>query len=61
MGNRRALDANIAWGVAGAAALASGVLWVIGGPAETAGARVGVVPAVVSGEVGVVVIGRSSW
>ncbi len=60
-GNRWALDANIAWGVAGAAALASGVLWLIGGPADTEGPRVSVIPAVASGEVGVVVIRRSSW
>jgi hypothetical protein len=60
-GNRWALDANIAWGAAGAAALASGVLWLFGASAETEGARVSVVPAVASGAVGVVVIGRSSW
>lgn len=59
-GNRWALDANMAWGVAGAAALASGILWLIGAPAETEDSRVSAIP-VVSGGVGVVVIGRSSW
>jgi hypothetical protein len=60
-GNRWAFDANIAWSIAGAAALASGVMWLFGAPSETTGAQISVVPAVASGEPGVLVVGRSSW
>jgi len=57
-GNRWASDANVAWGLAGAAALASGVLWLLGAPAETTGTQISVVPL---GETGVAIVGRSSW
>lgn len=60
-GNRWAFDANVAWSIAGAAALVSGVMWLIGAPSETMGTQVSVVPAVASGQPGVLVIGRSSW
>ena len=60
-GNRWALDANVAWGIAGAAALASGVMWLIGAPSETTGTQISVVPSAASGEPGVLVIRRSSW
>lgn len=60
-GNRWAFDANVAWSIAGAAALASGVMWLIGAPSETTGTQISVVPAVASGEPGVLVVGRSSW
>jgi hypothetical protein len=60
-GNRWAFDANVAWGVAGAAALASAVLWLTGASAETTGVRVSVVQPFASGEVGLVVIRSSTW
>lgn len=60
-GNRWAFDADVAWSIAGAAALASGVMWLIGAPSETTGTQISVVPAVASGEPGVLVVGRSSW
>jgi hypothetical protein len=60
-GNRWAFDANIAWGIAGAAAIASGVLWLRSAPAEPTGAQISVVPSIASGQLGVAVIGRSSW
>jgi hypothetical protein len=60
-GNRWAFDANVAWSIAGAAALASGVLWLIGAPTETPGTQISVVPAGATGEIGVVVVRSSSW
>ena len=56
-GYRRALGANIVFGVAAAAAIGAGVLWFTGGP-ETAQHRVAVVPTIAPGETGVVVQGR---
>lgn len=60
-GNRWAFDANVAWSIAGAAALASGVLWLIGAPTETPGTQISVVPTGATGEIGVVVVRSSSW
>jgi hypothetical protein len=60
-GNRWALDANVAWSIAGAAALASGVMWLIGAPSETRSPQISVVPAVASGDFNVLVVRRSSW
>jgi hypothetical protein len=51
-GDARALQANIVWGIAGAAAIAGGVLWVVGKP--TGDHRVSVTPT----RHGVVVMGR---
>jgi hypothetical protein len=56
-GRRRALEANIAFGVAAAAAIGAGVLWFTGAPDVESPRRVSVVPSVV-GEAGIVVLGR---
>lgn len=56
-GYRRALGANILFGVAAAAAAGAGVLWFTGA-SETAQHRVAVVPSLAPGETGVVVQGR---
>jgi len=60
-GNRWAVDANVALSIAGAAAVASGVMWLIGAPSETTGTQISVVPAVASGVPSVFVVRRSSW
>jgi hypothetical protein len=52
-----ALAANVAYGVAAAAALVAGVLWFTGAPGADA-PRVRVVPSIAPGESGVVVVGR---
>jgi len=54
---RRALQANIAFGVAGALAIGAGVLWFTGAP-ETQAHHVVVAPSLAPGEAGVVVLGR---
>jgi len=57
-GQRRALDANIAFGLAGAAAIGAGVLWFTGAPVAEDPVRVSVVPSIAPGETGIVVLGR---
>jgi hypothetical protein len=54
----QALKANIAFGIGAAAAIGAGVLWLIGAPDVEEPRRVSVVPSVVPGETGVVVMGR---
>lgn len=57
--HRRASAANAVFGVAAAAAIAAGVLWVIGGPgAERSPSQVSVVPSWARGESSVAVRGR---
>ena len=56
-GQRRALGANIAFGIAGAAAIAAGVLWFTGAPAPSPH-RVAVVPSIAPGETTITVLGR---
>ena len=56
--HRRALEANIAFGVAGAAAITTGVLWLTGAPTAEAPARISIVPSVSSGHASVVLVGR---
>src|SRR5439155_21036644 len=54
---REAFAANVAYGLAAAAALAAGVLWLTGpGDAETR--RVSVAPSVTPSQPGIVVVGR---
>lgn len=60
-GNRWAFDANVAWSLAGGAALVSGILWWIGAPSEAENPQIAVVPTATSGAIGVVVVRRSSW
>lgn len=60
-GNRWAFDANVAWRIAGGAALASGILWLFGGSSEAASPPIAVMPTATSGAIGVAVIRRSSW
>jgi hypothetical protein len=52
---------TFAWSIAGAAALTSGVMWLIGALSETTGTQISVVPAVTSGEPGVLVVRSGSW
>ena len=54
----QALEANVAFGIGAAAAIGAGVLWFVGAPDEENPRRVSVVPSVVPGETGVVVMGR---
>jgi hypothetical protein len=54
---QRAFQANIAFGVAGAAAIAAGILWFTGAPDEARG-HVTVVPTIGPGSAGVVLAGR---
>jgi len=54
----RALEANVAFGIGAAAAIGAGVLWFTGAPDAESPRRVSVVPSVVPGETGVVVMGR---
>jgi hypothetical protein len=54
----RALEANIAFGLGAAAAVGAGVLWFTGAPDGENPRHVSVVPSVVPGETGVVVMGR---
>jgi len=53
----RALDANVAFGVAAAAAITAGVLWFTGAP-DTEAMQLSVVPSVSPSETGLAVMGR---
>jgi hypothetical protein len=55
-GHHQALEANIALGVAAAAAIGAGALWFTGAPAESR--RVTVVPGLAPGWAGLAVVGR---
>lgn len=57
-GRSQALEANIAFGIGAAAAIGAGVLWFVGAPEVEGPRRVSVVPSVVPGETGIVVMGR---
>jgi len=57
-GRSRALVANVGFGVAAAAAIASGVLWFTGAPSGEMAAGIHVAPSVAAGAAGVVVLGR---
>jgi hypothetical protein len=57
-GHRRALEANIAFGVAVAAVIGAGALWFTGAPARERPRRVTVLPALAPGQAGIVVMGR---
>jgi len=54
----RALEANVAFGIAAAAAIGAGVLWFTGAPDAENPKRVSVVPRVMPGETGIAVMGR---
>lgn len=54
----RAHEANVAFGIAAGAAVAAGVLWFIGSPADENTARVSVAPILAPGGPSVVVVGR---
>lgn len=56
--HNQALEANVAFGIGAAAAIGAGVLWFIGAPDEENLSRISVIPSVVPGETGVVVMGR---
>ena len=56
-GQRRALEANVGFGIAAAAALGAGVLWLTGASGAEHPARVSVAPRVVPGAPGIVVLG----
>jgi hypothetical protein len=51
-------QANIAFGIAGAAAIGAGVLWITGAPHAENPKRVTVVPSMMPGETGIAVMGR---
>lgn len=53
----RAVGADVAFAVAGAAAIGAGILWFTGAPHETASREVSVVPKLSPGEAGVVIVG----
>jgi hypothetical protein len=57
-GHHQALEANIALGVAVAAAIGAGALWFTGAPAAESPRRVTVVPALAPGWAGLAVVGR---
>lgn len=57
-GQRRALEANIAFGIGAAAVIGAGVLWFAGAPDGEASRRIRIVPRATPGEAGVVVLGR---
>lgn len=57
-GHRRALEANIAFGVAAAAAIGAGALWFTGAPDAERPRRVTVSPELAPGWAGIVVAGR---
>jgi hypothetical protein len=57
-GHRRALEANLAFGVAAGAAITAGALWFTGAPEPEPSRRVTVRPALAPGWAGVVVAGR---
>lgn len=52
-----AIEADVAFGIAAAAAIGAGVLWFTGAP-ETTPPRVSVVPAVTPGQAGIALVGR---
>jgi hypothetical protein len=54
----RALDANVAFGVAAVAAVGAGVLWFTGAPEAESPRRISVAPSVGRDEAGFVVTGR---
>lgn len=56
-GHHQALEANIALGVAAAAAIGAGALWFTGAPAAESPRRVTVVPALAPGWAGLAVVG----
>jgi hypothetical protein len=58
LAHSRAFAANIAFGIGAAAAIGAGVLWFTGAPDAENPRRVSVVPSVVPGETGVLVMGR---
>jgi hypothetical protein len=57
-GRRQALEANIALGIAAAAAVGAGILWFTGAPDGERPRRISVVPSVAPGETGIAVMGR---
>jgi hypothetical protein len=57
-GHRRALEANLAFGVAAGAAIAAGALWFTGAPEPEPSRRVTVLPALAPGWAGIAVAGR---
>jgi hypothetical protein len=57
-GHRQALEANIAFGVAAAAAIGAGALWLTGAPATESPRRVTLVPELAPGWAGIAVAGR---
>jgi hypothetical protein len=57
-GKQQALEANLAFGVAAAAAIGAGVLWFTGAPAAESPRRVTLVPALAPGWAGLAVVGR---
>jgi hypothetical protein len=56
--HRRSLEANVAFGVAAAAAIGAAVLWITGAPGAESPRRVTLVPHTAPGELGVVMLGR---
>jgi len=54
----QAFEANVAFGIAAAAAIGAGVLWFTGAPDAEDPRRVSVAPRVAPGETGIVVLGR---
>jgi hypothetical protein len=54
----RALDANVSFGIAAAAAIGAGVLWFTGAPVAEDPGRVSVVPRMAPDETGIVILGR---
>lgn len=56
--HQRALIANLAFGAAGAAAVAAGFLWFTGAPTDESSHRVSVAPSAAPGEAQLVVMGR---
>lgn len=57
-GRSRALEANVAFGIAAAATIGAGVLWLTGGSETEQAGHAGVAPHLAPGETGIVVIGR---
>ena len=57
-GVREAIAANVAYGVAAAAAVGAGLLWLTGAADDQKSVRIGVAPGFAAGQPGVVVMGR---
>lgn len=57
-GHRQALEANLAFGIAAAAAIGAGALWFTGAPDAEPSRRITVVPALAPGWAGIAVMGR---